>query len=474
MSEQNPEVGDVWTFASDPPAEAVIVSELAGANGFQLMSRTGRIINVTRPSLRHIWRYTGTTHQGPCSIGGCLLPAGIRVREAWFCGAHAPRNQPLELPGDAGQPQVAVTQGALGQCPSCGTARDPQSSMTMIEDLTIHRCSCRARWIALLAQGIPEDGINLGEDLQAAHTLLENEFCSPIRAFVGSTALAALQRTFREIKDTNPTFAGIPLTPGPQYGSDTLLLVGTPLSSHDEESEYDKLLGTFWRHNELNGLICRVYGAEEATRNDRLVQISHWDDERQVLSLPEAHLLRDFSPSESPRITRFENGSVAIQHPPEFVGSMPLPTEVQIDAPSILTTAQLSDDSEKKPQIGETWWNVSTGKPVQVFGTGRTPAGLEYTRVTYEDGTSARQLSGDFAVYHASYDTNETEILVDREYQRSDGTVWTLRAVAMPILNLEGANGVTESVRILDFRARYKIYVRRSALDRLLDVEDLV
>ncbi len=347
--------------------------------------------------------------------------------------------------------------------------------MTMVEELTVHRCSCRARWIALLAQGVPEDGINLGEDLQAAHDLLENELCSPIRAFAGATALSALTRTFSEIRSDSPTFAGIPLIASSQYGNDTILLVGSPLASHDDEAVFEKLLGTFWRHKERIGLICRVYGVEEANRSGRRVQISHWNDEAQVLALSEEQLLRDFSASESPTRTVFENGNVLVQLPAEYVGdisNLP-PLEVRIDEPSILTKAELADSSDKQPQIGETWWSVTSGLPVQVFGTGRTQTGLEFTRITYDDGIAVRQLSGDFTRYHSFNEVDELALEVGKEYLKVDGTVWVLRSIDLPILTLEGSDG-SIPVRLTEFRARYRPYIRRSAVDRLLDEDDLV
>jgi hypothetical protein len=328
-----------------------------------------------------------------------------------------------------------------------------------------------------LAQGVPEDGINLTEDLQAAHNLLENELCFPIQVYVGMTALTAIQRTFREVDRSNPTFAGIQLTASSKYGNDTVLLVGSPGASNDDEVAFEKLLGTFWRHKEQKGLICRIYGVEESSHGDRGVQISHWDDETQGLRLLEAQLLRDFDPSESPTKTVFENGSVLVSHPPEYVGDLAnLPqTEVQIDAPSLLERIQLADSSDKDPQIGETWWNVTTGKPVQVFGVGRTQESLEFTRVTDEDGLSYRQLTGAFIRYHTPpSSTNSLEIWVDQEYQKSDGTIWTLKSVTLPVLSLEGSDGKIELVRVLDFRSQYTLFIRRSAVDRLMDPEDLV
>lgn len=347
--------------------------------------------------------------------------------------------------------------------------------MTVIEDLTIHRCSCRARWIALLTQGIPEDGINLGEDLQAAHDLLVAEFCEPIKVYVGRTALAALRRTFREINRDNPKFAGITLIPGARYGNDTLLLVGSPLASHDDEADFEKLLGTLWRHKERDGLIYRVYGVEEATRSDRMVQIVYWDNEAQVLALPEERLRRDFSASESPTKTVFDNGSVLTQLPAEYVGNISdlPPTEMLIDEPSILTKVEVADSSDKQPQIGETWWNVTTGLPVQVFGIGRTQTGLEFTRATCVDGIARRQLTGDFIWRHSFNEADKLDLVVGNEYVKDDETVWVLRSIDLPVLTLEGIDG-SIPVRISEFRARYRPYVRRSAVDRLLDEEDLI
>ncbi len=476
MSEQNPTVGDVWAFRQDPPAPAVIVSELAGANGFQLMSRTGRIINVSRPSLRHMWSYTGVSHTGPCSIGGCLLPSGLHFHGEWFCFSHVPRNQVLGLPGDEGSAPVISqpVNGALSHCPNCTVSRDPKAAMSVVEDMTVHRCSCRARWIALLAQGVPEDGINLGEDIQKAYGILEDEYCSPIRAFVGTTALAALRRVFREIDSANPAFVGIPLVTSFAYGSDSILLVGSPVSAQDDEAVFESRLNTYWRHKERPGVICRVFSAEEASRSDRMLQAVDWGTSSLTLTLSEAQLLRDFTLSESPTVT-MAKGTTVVSFPPEYIGAAPIPLEVQVDLGSLFTKAETADNLvDKQPAPNETWWNLTSGTPIHVFGIGRTPGGLDYTRATLEGGVSIRFLTSDFVRYF-SYDAiEELEIVVGGEYLRSDGVLWTVKAVLLPIITLVNEDGDEVMLRIPAFRAIHRPYVRRSALDRLLDEEDLV
>jgi hypothetical protein len=475
MPANSPLVGEVWSLPQDPPAHAVIVSELIGANGFQLMARNGRIINVTRSSLRQMWSYTGTSYTGPCSVEGCLLSAGVRFNDAWYCGSHVPRNQAVQLPGDAQveRPNEPVN-GTLARCPKCHVDRDAQSAITLIEEVTVHRCSCRARWIAIMAQGTAEDGMHIGEDLQAAYDILESELCAPIEAFIGTTALAALRRLFTEIDGDNPRFAGVALTTSFAYGSNTVLVVGSPAASNDEDVEINGRLNTYWRHKERKGIIGRVISVEEASRGDRVVKLVCWAAPNEVMTMTDSALLRDYSPSESPTITTV-NGTTHVAFPPEFVGKFPVeaPT-VDLTLPELFETVQVADAADKRPIPGETWWDVNLGSAVQIYGIGSTTEGVEYVRTTTAEGLSCRLPTEDFLRYYA-YDTaDEVTIEIGGEYVTANGALWFIRSVTLPTIALENSEGVRKTVRMAEFRANYRRMIRRSAMDRLLDDEELV
>jgi hypothetical protein len=352
--------------------------------------------------------------------------------------------------------------------------------MSSVEGMTIHRCSCRARWIALLAQGIAEDGVNLGEDLQAAYTLLEDENCHLIQAYIGATALLAMRRAFKEIKAESPSFAGIQLTPSKMYGNDIVLLAGVPLASHDDETNVDRLLGTYWCHKEQDGIICRVFGVEEITHTkNREVQLVHWGDASQTITLKESQLLTDFSPSEAPTTT-VQNGTTYTSLPSKCVGSLNHPRDFQTDKPPLLTKVSIVDEPARgRPLPGETLWNLTTGSTVQIFGSGRTAKAQDYMKVTLENGVSARFLTEDFLRYFSN-DTLGLEIVVGSEYLKNDGTLWILKSFIPPIYTLERNGGDPDDrksklfIREAMFRASFSNFVRRSVADRLLDEEDLV
>jgi len=237
MPTTNPVIGDVWAHNGDTEAVAVIAAELGGGHGFQLMGRTGRLINVPANSLRMMWKYTGKSHTGRCSIEGCLFNACALVRNEWCCGNHVPRNQSVRLPGDEAA-VATVSGGGSSNCPICNAPRDSSSPFEMIEEVIVSRCACRARWVTLVARGSADDGLNLGEDLQTAYAILESEFCHPIRVLAGNSALRALRRVFHEVSGSSPKFAGIALQTDDSLGTSNITVMGVPSEANDKQAHH--------------------------------------------------------------------------------------------------------------------------------------------------------------------------------------------------------------------------------------------
>jgi len=208
---------------------AVVVSVLEGSNGFQLMSRTGRILNVPRRSIQLLWKFLRPAEEGrTCSLQGCVDHACVRSMDGrWFCGSHVPRNQPILLPGEAVETAHEVLDGAFERCPHC-KVQLAGNNWHLVGRMTVYTCTCDARWILLTAQGSADDGFNLTEDLLEAHGILEDEGCLSIDVHIGDVAVNTIARSFRELDRSNPIFAGIPLLRRSTCPTNSLMLIGMP------------------------------------------------------------------------------------------------------------------------------------------------------------------------------------------------------------------------------------------------------
>jgi hypothetical protein len=319
--------------------------------------------------------------------------------------------------------------------------------MSTVENFTIHRCPCRARWIVLTAQGTPDDGLNIGSDLQTAYDLLESEFCSPITARIGDTALAALQRAFREVSGNDPVFSGIRLTRDVSLGSNTVLVIGSPAESHDQERSLDTLLGTLWRLKSSHGTVGRVVAVDETVSNEQTVVLVSPLDPQNVYHCDRSIFDEDFEPA---------GESLA-----------------QASKDLAWIRWQLADEHDPKPLIGETWWNVTTSEPSMVFGFGQTPTGLNHIRTT-RDGVNTRHLLDSFTKYYNCVD--RVNIIEGAEYvNMQDNSTWILDKATIPNLVLRACDkSGYKVVRVTEFRSAYRQHIRRSALDRLLDDKSLV
>lgn len=233
MPEGNPLIGEVWEM-QDPFAgsirPAVIVSRLEGSSAFQLVGRAGRILNVPARSMNLLWKFVRAAQEGTrCSIRGCMDLACLRTIDGrWFCAPHFPRNQPALLPGDTVDEAHQTLDNAFDACPLCNAKRSNDATWQIIEDTTVYRCTCLGYWIQITAQGLPEDGINMAEDLQEAYDILESRLSTRVQVRIGATALTTLARSFKEINRSDPSFAGIKLTPSDKCPTNSILLVGTP------------------------------------------------------------------------------------------------------------------------------------------------------------------------------------------------------------------------------------------------------
>lgn len=242
MSAENPEIGDVWE-ALGSTSQATVTGWMNGSDAVHMMGSTGRQITMPVRSLKLTWKFVSGNQPHRCATPRCSQVAYLRIgnRDGWYCSEHVPRNQDVVLPrAELSEPQPSLTTRVVG--PTCSVACKTGYNHQRIGDLHTYRCySCRAAWVVLRAQGRPDDGIKLSEDIQAAHELLSTVIlCPEVKAVAGRSAHDSIRRFLG-----TSTVGGLKLDISDRGGSNNIVVFGKPVLSQDGLAS-EPLMGSVW------------------------------------------------------------------------------------------------------------------------------------------------------------------------------------------------------------------------------------
>lgn len=450
MPVDDPLIGEVWETADAVNPQTITQACVADVHPNQvfLLGRTGRIVVVSLQSLKRMWApvdrpYTPHQCMSPkCGQWACAHTLDNR----WFCRDHLPRNAPLLLPGDNAEAQRTLI-GEFESCPLC--KEKTKISWQVVHDLLVYSCPCNARWILLITRGTNSDGLYLGEDIQSAHTILETELCLNIQVRIGRMALASLRSMFKEVSDP-PRFAGLSLIPDRTLGQTSVLLTGKPPPANVMDGSIR--LGSFWAHN-TDSTFLRVVAVEDDVREDREVVLASVSHQNRVVRLPESAVKEDYRAIEQLSPT----GEVE-------------PENVLFETWPIVTS------QKKAPLPGEVWWHEYSTGAVQVFGLGADQHGTDFVRI--QQGQKAYKMTLlDFLRFNSFGSKDQTGIVIGAEYaeQGNDEDTFIVKGLDLrEVLLTAVQTGLQRSVRITDFRATFENIVRQSAMDLLMDDDDLV
>lgn len=482
MATGNPLIGEVWSMQDGTTGEhipALIVAPIIGADAFQLIGRSGRVINVPRRTLTLSWSYLRPAFPDRCTAPDCSdVNSYLRTVDGRsFCAVHVPRNQALLLPGDSVEDARQTIAKAFEQCPLCQAPRDANSPWQVVEDLHLYLCACRGRWVRITPKGSIGDGLQIGEDLQTAHALLETELCGSIRARIGPQAALSLRRSFREL--TNQThdtfrFAGIPLEIDGTLG-DSLVVYGAPAASNDQEAAFRDLpLDSYWQHKQREYRILRLIGVQETSRNDRQVTLNNVLNESELVQMTEAYLRQVYQQVPQPDVRLNSLGEAQIRFPPDPWMSFHDAEVPTLDTHETVLTVRENANETSQPTSGELWWNTVNGTPVSIFGVGADLG--TFVRFSLDDGGVVRMLREDFLkVYFRDDLVNSVKIGDEYEHLETE-EVYKVGAITPREVELQltAVLGDPLKVTLGRFRSEFRKLSRRSAMDRLLQDDDLV
>lgn len=455
MPAKDPLIGEVWeTEDVAGNGRSLVQAAVADVHPNQvfLLGRNGRVVVLPLKSFILLWGLVDQAYTPQqcmtlnCNSWSCAHTLDNR----WFCYKHLPRNAPLLLPGDNAEARRTLI-GEFSVCPLC--KEKTKISWQLVHDLLVYSCPCNARWIMLIMKGTNSDGLYLGEDIQSAHTILETELCLDIKVRMGRMALASLKSLFREISSP-PRFAGLPIIPDDSMGTTNVLLTGKPPAANVMDGSIR--LSSFWAHSK-GFVFLRAIAVEDDVREDREVVLIDTARPDHVVRLPENVLKEEFHLLDHLNLL----GSPNLPEAPEVADFERWPTVT---------------GRHKSPLPGEVWWHEYSMGAVQVFGLGADTHGTDFVRIQ-QDRQSFKMILQDFLRFNSFGSQDQTGILVGGEYGEANNEEETfiVREIDNREVTVESTQTkLKRSVRITDFRSSFEHIVRQSALDVLMDDDDLV